>query len=54
MSLVEARPELWDKMADIYKDRIEKKKARREVCICLQDDVEAQGDVKKTLLPSIA
>jgi hypothetical protein len=45
---------MWDKTGDIYKDRNETKKARREVCICLQKDFEALGDVKKTLLLSIA
>ena len=39
---------------DIYKDRIETKKAWREVCLCLQEDFEAPGDVKKNSLPSIA
>ena len=53
-SLVETRPVLWDKTDDIYKDRNETKKARREVCIYLQEDFEALGDVKKTLLVSIA
>ena len=54
ISLVEARPMLWDKTDDIYKDRNKTKKAWREVCICLQEDFEALGDVKKTLLVSIA
>jgi hypothetical protein len=35
ISLVEARPMLWDKTDDIDKDRNETKKAWREVCICL-------------------
>ena len=47
LSLVETRPLLWDKTDDIYKDRNETKKTRREVCICLQGDSEALGDVKK-------
>jgi len=47
ISLVEARPVLWDKTGDIYKDRNEMKKAWKEVCICLQEDLEALGDVKK-------
>ena len=47
ISLVEARPVLWDKTDDIYKDRNEAKKAWREVCICLQEDFEALGDAKK-------
>jgi hypothetical protein len=45
ISLVKARPVLWDKADDIYKDRNETKKAWREVCICLQEDFEALGDV---------
>jgi hypothetical protein len=47
MSLVEARPVLWDKADDIYKDRNGTKKARRGVCICLQEDFVVQVDVKK-------
>jgi len=54
ISLVEARPVLRDKMGAIYKDRNETKKSWREVCICLQEDFAALGDVKKTLLMSIA
>jgi hypothetical protein len=47
ISLLEARPVLCDKTVDIYKDRTETKKAWREVCIYLQDDFEALGNVKK-------
>ena len=54
ISLVEARPVLWDKTDDNHKDRNETKKAWRQVCICLQEDFEALGDVKKTLWVSIA
>jgi len=54
ISLVEARPVLWDKTDDIYRDRNETKQARREVFICLQEDFEVLGDVKITLLLSIA
>ena len=54
ISLVEARPVLWDKTDDIYKDRNETKKAWREVCVCLQEDFETLRDVKKTLLLSTA
>jgi len=46
ISLVDARQVLWDKTGDTYKGRIEKKKAWREVCLCLQEDSEALGDVK--------
>ena len=37
-------------MDDIYKDKIEKKKAWREVCLYLREDSEALGDVKKKTL----
>jgi len=47
ISLVEARPVLWDKTGDIYKDRNVTKRAWGEVCVCLQEDFEALGDVKK-------
>jgi len=54
ISLVEARSVLWDKTDDIYKDRNETKKAWTEVCICLQEDLEALGDAQKMLLVSTA
>jgi hypothetical protein len=54
ISLVEARPLLWDKTHDIYKDTNETKKAWRYVYICLQEDFEALGGVQKTLLVSIS
>jgi len=38
ISLVEARPVLWDKTDDMYKEKNETKKAWTEVCICLQED----------------
>jgi hypothetical protein len=44
ISLVEARPLLWDKTDDMYKDRNETKKAWTEVRICLQEDFEALID----------
>ena len=47
LSLVETRPVLWDKTGDIYKDRNKMKRAWGEGCICLQEDFEALGDVKK-------
>jgi hypothetical protein len=46
ISLVVASPVLWDN-DDIYRDSYETKRAWREVCICLQGDFEALGDVKK-------
>lgn len=47
ISLVEARPTLWDKTQDIYKDRNETKKAWTEVCVGLKEDCEALGDIEK-------
>jgi len=47
ISLVEARSMLWDKTGDIYKERNQTKKAWKEVCICLQEDFKALGDVQK-------
>ena len=47
ISVVEARPVLWDKTDDIYKDRNETRKAWREVCMCLQEDFETLGDIQK-------
>jgi hypothetical protein len=47
ISLVEARPALWDKTDDIYRDRNETKKEWREVFIYLQDDFEALDVQKK-------
>jgi hypothetical protein len=43
-SLVEARPMLWDKTDDMYKDKNEMKKTWTEICICLQGKFEALGD----------
>ena len=50
ISLVDARPVLWDKTDDVYKDRIETKKAWNEVCICLKEEFEALGDVAEYCL----
>ena len=47
ISLVEARPVLWDKTDDSYKDRNETRKAWREVCICRQEGFETLGDAQK-------
>ena len=47
ISLVEARPVLWEKTDDSYKDRNETKKAWTEVCICLQEGFKTLGDAKK-------
>jgi hypothetical protein len=49
VSLVVSRPVLWDKTDDSYKDRNKTKQAWTEVCVCLQEDFEALGDVKKRL-----
>jgi len=47
ISLVDARPVLWDKKDDVCKDRIETKKARRDICLCLPKYFEALAYVKK-------
>jgi hypothetical protein len=44
---VDDRPVMWDKTNGIYKDRIETKKTWTEVCLFLQEDLEALGYVKK-------
>lgn len=38
ISLVEARPALWDKTLDIYKDKTSKESAWREICTILNED----------------
>jgi len=50
ISVVEAKPVLWEKTDNIYKERKETNKAWKEVCICLQDEFEALGDVQKSFL----
>jgi hypothetical protein len=47
ISLVEAKPVLWGKTDDIYKDRNEK--AWREFCICLQNTSKLWEMLKKRL-----
>jgi len=51
---MEAGPVSWNKAENIYEEGNETKKAWTEVCICLQEDFENLGDVKNTLLVSIA
>jgi len=38
ISLVEARPALWDKTLDLYKDKTSKESAWREICTILNED----------------
>jgi hypothetical protein len=47
ISLVESKPALWDKTAEIYKDRNETKKAWVEVCSALTDGFEEWSDNEK-------
>jgi hypothetical protein len=47
ISVTGARPLLWNKTVDTYKDRIDTKKAWRRVCTCLQEDFQALGMLKK-------
>jgi hypothetical protein len=54
MSLVEARPVLWDKTDDNYKDRNETKRDGEKFVFVFKEGFEALGDVQKKLLLSIA
>jgi hypothetical protein len=47
MSFVEARPVLWDKSSDVYKDRDSTRKAWKEVCVRLKEDFEELSDNEK-------
>jgi len=47
ISLVEARPVLWDKTLDVYKDRVATKNAWREVCNELNSKFEELEDSEK-------
>jgi hypothetical protein len=40
ISFVEARPDLWDKSSHIYKDRDSTRKAWKEVCVGLKEDLK--------------
>jgi hypothetical protein len=43
ISLIEARPVLWDKTLDVFKDRIATRNAWREVCLELKPDFEEKS-----------
>lgn len=47
ISLVEARPVLWDKTLDTFKDRNLTRDAWREVCCGLKNDFEVMKDNEK-------
>lgn len=47
ISLIEAKPVLWDKTLDIYKDRIATKNAWGDVCLALKPDFESISDTEK-------
>lgn len=38
IEVVESKPDLWDKNADCFKDKIEKEKAWKEVCTFFEED----------------
>ncbi|XP_069359086.1 uncharacterized protein [Maniola hyperantus] len=40
ISLIEKRPVLWDKTLNIYKDKVAKAAAWREICVILMEDFE--------------
>jgi len=41
ISLVEARPALWNKTLDSYKDKTSKESAWREICTILNENFQA-------------
>lgn len=47
ISLVEARPVLWDKTLNTFKDRNLTRDAWREVCCALKNDFEVMEDKEK-------
>ena len=47
ITLVEARPVLWDKTQEIYKDRNATRKAWQEVCMELKGEFKEWGDKEK-------
>ncbi|XP_068082562.1 uncharacterized protein [Anabrus simplex] len=49
ISLVEARPVLWDKSSDIYKDRDGTRKGWKEVCEGLKEDFGELSDNEKNI-----
>ncbi|CAG9829273.1 unnamed protein product [Diabrotica balteata] len=53
ISLVEAKPVIWDKTLEIYKDRNSTKKAWEEVCLALNPDLENNGDGEKNAFGNI-
>ncbi|KAG5889463.1 hypothetical protein JTB14_016442 [Gonioctena quinquepunctata] len=40
LSLVEERPALWDKTSELYKDKIARDAAWREICVILDDEFD--------------
>lgn len=49
ITLVQARPVLWDKTLDIYKDRNATRNAWREVCLELKPDFDVIEDKEKNV-----
>ncbi|XP_050311307.1 uncharacterized protein LOC126746927 [Anthonomus grandis grandis] len=47
ISLVEARPVLWDKTLSIYKDKNETNKAWRDICVLIKDDFKEMEVAEK-------
>lgn len=48
ISLVEARPAIWDKSLDLYKDKTNRTSAWREICSILNPDFEEMVQKKKS------
>jgi hypothetical protein len=47
ISFVEARPVLWNKSSDVYKDRDSTRKAWKDVCVGLKEGFEELSDNEK-------
>lgn len=50
ISLVEAKPVLWDKTLDVYKDRNATRKAWEEVCLAINPEFENISETEKNSL----
>lgn len=47
ITLVQARPELWDKSSNLYKDRVAKRNGWDEVCAALNEGYVGMESKKK-------
>lgn len=49
INCVEIRPILWDKTLEIYKDKIAKAAAWREICVILKEDFQAMEQKERRI-----